>query len=195
MRSIYITASLLLFFSVSSFAQSKFALSYSIGFPTGETSDLLNSTSWRGVSLDYYHFTDDNFAFGFSAGWQVFSSDLGYVTETTGTETISGYRYNYLNSFPIYATGSYFFNESGDVQPYASLGIGLVYNELNQDTGLFRDESSGWPFSLRPEVGVDYKVGYNFSLRGAVKYHYVASGSDLPSLSYFALNFGLVWSY
>jgi hypothetical protein len=193
MRSIYISALLLLFFNFSSFAQSKFALTYSVGFPTGETSDLFSSTSWRGVGLDYQYFIEDKFAIGFSTGWQVFNDDLGYVTETTGTQTISGYRFNYLNSLPFYATASYIFKTTGEVQPYGTLGIGLVYNEIAEDTGLFRNETKGWPLSVRPELGLDYRIGYGVALRGALRYQYVASGSDLPSLSYFSANVGFVW--
>ena len=175
-------------------AQNKFALTYSVGFPTGETSDYFNSTSWRGVNIDYHHFLEDGFAIGFSTGWQVFNDNLGYVTETEGTETISGFRYDYLNSFPLLVTGSYFFNPGEALSPFASLGVGLVYNELNQDTGLLRNESTGWPFSVRPEIGLDYEVGYNVAIRGSFRYNYVASGSDLPSLPYFAFNIGFVWS-
>ncbi|MEJ2163480.1 MAG: outer membrane beta-barrel protein [Robiginitalea sp.] len=194
MRRIIITASLLLFFALSSTAQSKFALTYSIGFPTGETSDYFNSTSWRGVNIDYHYFLEDGFAIGFSTGWQVFNDSRGYVTETTGTESLSGFRYNYLNSFPLLFTGSYFFDSSGDLSPFASLGVGFVYNEFDQDIGLLSDQRTGWPFALRPEIGLDYEINYNVGLRASFRYNYVASGDELPSLPYFAINLGLVWS-
>ncbi|MCO5723245.1 outer membrane beta-barrel protein [Robiginitalea marina] len=194
MRRFLITASLLALFTTLSFGQTKFALTYSVGFPSGETSDYLESTSWRGVNIDYQYFIREGFALGFSAGWQVFNDDLGFVTETTGTETLSGFRYNYLNSFPILVTGSFYLNPSGDLNPYAGLGIGLVYSIFDQDTGLFRDERTGWPFSLRPEIGLDYEVGYNVGIRASFRYNYVASGDELPSLPYYAFNIGLVWS-
>ena len=184
----------MLFVAVSSFAQSKFALTYSIGFPTGETSDYFSSTSWRGVNFDYHYMLKENFAIGLSAGWQVFSDNRGLVTETSGTETISGYRYNYLNSTPIVATASYFFDTSGNLSPFASLGVGLTYNELQEDIGLFRSTSTGWPFTVRPEIGLDYKINYDVGIRTAFRYNYVASGSDLPSLPSFAINVGLVWN-
>ncbi len=174
-------------------AQNKFSITYSIGFPTGETSDYFESTSWRGVNVDYHHFLQENVAIGFSTGWQVFNDNRGYVTETTGTETLSGFRYNYLNSFPLLVTGSYFFRRGETISPYASLGAGLVYNEFSEDTGLLRDERTGWPFSIRPEIGVDFEVGYNVGIRTSFRYNYVASGDKLPSLPYFAINVGVVW--
>lgn len=194
MRRFLITASLLLLFSVSSLAQTKFGISYSIGFPTGETTDFFESTSWRGVSLDYQYFIREEFAIGFSTGWQVFNDALGYVTETTGTETVSGFRYDYLNSFPLMGTASYYLDTSGKLSPYALVGAGLVYSKFDQDTGLFRDERTGWPFGFRSEIGLDYEVGYNVELRASFRYQYAASGDELPSLPFFGVNLGLVWS-
>ena len=194
MRRFIIAVSLVIFSATSSFAQSKFALTYSIGFPTGETSDYFESTSWRGVNIDYHYFIQDNLAIGFSTGWQVFDENVGFVTETDGTETVSGFRYNYLNSFPLLFTGSYFFDSSGNLSPFASLGLGLTYNELEEDIGLFQERSTGWPFTVRPEIGLDYQVNYGVGIRASFRYNYVASGNELPSLPYFAINVGLVWT-
>ena len=193
MRTRFTTAMLLLVFTLTSYAQSKFAITYSVAFPTGETSDYFGSTSWRGVGIDYSYLIKENIGIGFSTGWQVFSDDVGYVTETMGTETVSGFRYNYLNSFPLFGTGTYYFNSPGKVEPYAALGIGVVYNRLEQDIGLFTNENTAWQFGLRPELGLDYKIGYSVGLRAAVRYQYVASGSDVPSLPFFSVNVGLVW--
>ena len=194
MRKTILTACLVLCFVISASAQNKFSVTYSLGLPSGDTSDLFESTSWRGVNLDYQYFVKEEFAIGFSTGWQIFSEDLGFVTETSGTETLSGFRYNYLNSYPLLITGSYFFNPDKQISPYASVGLGLVYNELNEDIGILTFESTGWPFSVRPEVGIDYELVYNLGLRASFKYNYVASGDELPSLPYYAFNIGLVWT-
>ncbi len=194
MKRFIITAILLLFISMNVTGQDKWSLTYGIGFPTGETSDFVESTSWRGIHLDYHHFITSKVAVGFGIGWQVFNDDLGYVSQTSGTETLSGFQYNYLNSFPVLVTGSYFFSPSKSIDPYVSLGVGLVYNELTQDIGQVRRQATGWPFSLRPEIGVDFEFDYNFGLRASLRYNYVASGADFPSLSYIGLNLGLVWA-
>ena len=183
----------ILFLSLTATGQTKFAINYNIGIPTGETSDLFDGVSWRGVNMDFSYFINESIAIGLSGGWQVFDDGLGYVTETNGTETISGYRYNYLNSVPLYGTGSYYFN-TGRVEPYAALGIGIVYNQLDQDIGLINNEEEAWQFSLRPELGVDFSVNYGLSLRGSVRYHYVAETDDVPDLSYLSIGLGLIWS-
>jgi len=179
--------------TISLSAQTKFAANYSVGIPMGDTSDLFGETSWRGVNLDFSYFLNPNTAIGFSGGWQVFDEARGYVTETVGTETISGYRYNYLNSIPLFATGSYYF-KTDYVMPYVSLGVGFVHNKLEEDIGLFGDEENAWQFGLRPEVGLDYEINYGFGIRGSVRYHYVAKAGDMPNLSYLGITVGLVWS-
>jgi len=193
MRNYFLTT-LLLLLSLNVFGQSKFSASYSVGFPTGETSDFFDSTSWIGFNIDYHYFIKEELAIGFSTGWQVFNENIGFVTETMGTETISGIRYNYLNSVPVLVTGSYYFSADKSFSPYASLGIGLVYNKLDEDTGIFRTENNGWTFSVRPEIGVDFEIGYNLAIRSALKYNYAGSGNKLPSLSYATFNIGLVWT-
>ncbi|MGB5377477.1 outer membrane beta-barrel protein [Muriicola sp.] len=193
MRKLVISTLLLLFFGQYIFGQHKTAITYSIGFPIAETSDYFGSTSWLGINLDYHYFVKEKLAIGFSTGGQVFNDNRGYITETIGTETVSGFRYNYLNSLPVLVTGSYFFSPSETFSPYVSLGMGLVYNQLNEDVGLYTKKSTGWPLSIRPEIGMDFEINYNVGVRAAFKYNYVASGNDLPSFSYFALNLGFVF--
>ena len=181
-----------LFISVSSFAQTKFGINYVVGIPTGETSDYIDNTSWRGVNFDFSYFLKQDLAIGLSGGWQVFDEGRGFVTETTGTETISGYRYNYLNSIPLYGTSTYYF-KTDKLSPYASLGVGVVYNELEQDIGLIQVQDDAWQFSLKPEIGLDYEVYYGLELRASLRYYYVAEAGDLPDLSYLGIGIGLVW--
>ena len=118
MRHITILISFLCL-SITSISQTKFAINYIVGVPVSETSDIIDKTSWRGVNLDFSYFLKEELTIGLSGGWQVFDDNRGYITETTGTETISGYRYNYLNSFPIYATAGYYFHKER-AAPYVS---------------------------------------------------------------------------
>lgn len=183
---------LILFTSLNISAQTKFGINYSVGIPLAETSDLFDDVSWRGVNFDFSYFLKEQIAIGFSGGWQVFDDSRGYVTETTGTETISGNRFNYLNSVPLFATGSYYF-KTDKLSPYVSLGIGVVYNQLDEDIGLISYENEAWQFGVRPEIGLDYEIYYGLELRGSVRYHYVADSGDLPNLSYLGITLGFVW--
>ena len=192
MRHITILISFLCL-SITSISQTKFAINYIVGVPVSETSDIIDKTSWRGVNLDFSYFLKEELTIGLSGGWQVFDDNRGYITETTGTETISGYRYNYLNSFPIYATAGYYFHKER-AAPYVSLGIGVVYNELEEDIGLIQYREEEWQFSLKPEIGLDYEISYGLAVRASFKYYFVAEANDLPNLSYLGIGLGLVWS-
>ena len=163
-----------------------------VGIPTGETSDYIDNTSWRGVNFDFSYFLKRDLAIGLSGGWQVFDEGRGFVTETSGTETISGYRYNYLNSIPLYGTSTYYF-KTDKISPYISLGVGVIYNELEQDIGLIQEQDDAWHFSLKPEIGLDFEVYYGLELRTSLRYYYVNEAGDLPDLSYLGIGLGLVW--
>ncbi|MDO6761447.1 OmpW family outer membrane protein [Tamlana sp. 2_MG-2023] len=180
--------------SLSTLAQEKYSLNYIIGVPTGETADFTCPTSFRGVGFDYTHMLNSNVGIGVSASLQTFYDELGKVTTTSGTETITAYRFNYINSLPIYATGSYFFSNSKKLTPFVSLGIGAMYNNKQQDLGLYTLENDAWQFSVRPEAGLDYKINYGLSFRTAIRYNYAVESGDLEGLSHLALTLGVTWN-
>ncbi|GGZ75239.1 outer membrane beta-barrel protein [Algibacter mikhailovii] len=179
--------------SFTTAAQDKYSLNYIIGFPTGEASEFISSTSWRGIGFDYVHELDRNWAIGGSISWQTFYEDIGYQTTENGTETVSAKRYNYINSLPIHVTGSYYFKSSKDLTPFISLGVGAMYNRQEQDLGLYVLSSDAWQFSVRPELGVEYELRYGFGLRGALRYNYAAKSGGLDGLSHIGLALGVYW--
>ncbi|KAB1069792.1 porin family protein [Tamlana haliotis] len=184
----------LLMCSLSTLAQQKYSLNYIIGFPTGETSDFTESTSFRGVGFDFTHMLNKNIGVGVSVSLQTFYDEKGKQTTTEGTETITAYRYNYINSLPVYATGTYFFDGSKTIKPFVSLGVGVMYNNKEQEFGLFAAENDAWQFSVRPEAGLEYKIDYGLGIRAAFRYNYAADSSDLEGLSHMGLALGVVWS-
>lgn len=180
--------------SLSTIAQEKYSLNYVIAFPTGKTADFIGKTSFRGVGFDYTHMMNNEWGLGVSAGLQTFYEDTGERTTTSGTETITANRYHYINSIPVYATGSYFFNESETFTPFASLGLGFMYNRQEQDLGLYTIEDDAWQFSVRPEIGFEYEVNYGWGIRTAFRYNYAAKAGDLEGLSHFAIAVGIIWT-
>ncbi|WP_066223421.1 outer membrane beta-barrel protein [Formosa haliotis] len=194
MKSKYIWFFAMMVLSFSAMSQEKYSVNYSVGIPTGDTADFTESVSWRGVGFDYTHMLNQEWGVGISASLQTFYDDLGYVTTTEGKETVSANRYNYINSLPIYATGSYFINESADFTPFVSLGVGVMYNQKEQDLGLHVFEEEAWQFSLRPEVGFEYDVSYGLGLRAAARYNAAFKSGDLEGLSHFSIAVGVIWT-
>lgn len=184
-----------LFASYSAFSQTNFALNYTVGIPTGETKDFIGKTSFRGVSLDFSYFMDYQFEIGFSTGWQIFYEDYGYQTEVQGTQTLTSTRKNYINSIPLYATGTYFFTKKQDLRPYFTLGAGTIYNQIDENIGFYTFSNSGWQFGLRPELGIRKKVNYGFGVTASARYNYGFETKDIPELSYYTVALGLIWMH
>ncbi|WP_067150054.1 outer membrane beta-barrel protein [Pseudotamlana agarivorans] len=180
--------------TLSTFAQEKYSLSYIIGIPSGPTADFTPSTSFRGVGFDFTYMLSKELGIGASVGLQTFYDDLGKQTITDGTETTTATRYHYINSLPVYATASYFFNNSNNVTPFVSLGIGLMYNQIDEEIGVYTLEDDAWQFSMRPEIGLEYTINYGVSLRAAGRYNYAAKSGDVDGLSHFGIALGVTWS-
>ncbi|WP_121666359.1 outer membrane beta-barrel protein [Mesonia aquimarina] len=195
MKLKYILLSSFLFVSLLVSSQTNFALNYSVAVPLGDTKDFIENTSGRGVTIDFSYHIQDNISLGGSFGWQTFYEDKGYITETFGTETISGNQYNYLNSLPIYFTTTYYFSPENFLTPFASLGLGTVYNRAELDIGIFTFEEEAWHFSVRPEIGLQYDVDYGFGIRASTRYNQVFEAGDLGSLSYVSFTAGIYWEY
>jgi hypothetical protein len=182
--------------SMSAQAQGGYsALSYSIGFPSGDMSDFTETTSFRGVAFDYNYLLSNHMSLGIGFGWQTFYDDLGYQTIPDGTARISGFQYNYVNSFPVHLTGTYFFHPENTINPFAGIGIGTIYTMTDLDIGIFRFEENQWQFSVRPEVGVQIEVNYRTAARLSARYNHAFEAGELGSYSFLALAVGIVWMY
>ena len=137
-------------------SQSTFTTQYAINFPLGNTGDYIGKTSFRGISLDYRYFIQPNIAVGIGTGWYTFYEKQNYGTYSNddGSLAISGVQYRYINSAPILFVGDYYFSPEEKISPFAGLGIGVTYNEINTEMGQYYVDIDTWQFSLAPEVGV-----------------------------------------
>lgn len=195
-QSGWIIITLILLVSTGIRAQEAYStLSYSIGIPTGDMADFVETASWRGVAFDYNNLLGQNFALGIGFSWQTFYEELGFQTLTDGTVNLSGSQYNYVNSFPVHLTGSYFFQSESFITPFAGLGVGTIYNMTDLDIGIFRFEENAWQFSVRPEVGMQFEVNYRTGARVSARYFHAFEAENLGSYSHLALTVGIVWIY
>lgn len=194
MKKLFIIALVSLSIS-SAFAQSKYTIiSYSLGFGTGKMHDFILPMSPRGVTLDYREFKTDKIAVGLDIGWQVFYDNLPDDIYTSGNFSYSGKQYRYSNHIPVLFSSDYFINIGEKLRTFGGLGIGTMYTLQNTDMGLYTFERRAWHFAMRPELGILFKTGSNFSLSLLTKYYYGFKSGELPSQGYFTVNFGLVAS-
>jgi outer membrane protein len=194
MKKIYITF-VCLFFAGALYAQSNTAITYSMGFTSGDLSDYIQKASFRGMTIDYHKMVNPNIGVGVSFGWNVFYEAKPYDTYTVDNVSLSGKQWRYSNHFPMLLSAGYYLKPGETVNPYVGLGAGTIYTLRNTDMNLYTLEQEAWNFALQPEVGFNYSIDDATGVTVRAKYYYgFAAGSDLDTpQSYFALNVGFVF--
>jgi len=169
---------------------------YTISIATGNTKEFVTKASLRGWTFDYrYHFNDVG-SLGASIGWYVFYDKRNYDSYTTRDETmtLSGMQYRYMNSIPMMATFNYFL-PTGNISPFAGLGIGTTYNEEKLVMGRYSLDINTWHFTLAPELGVRMNAVKSVSGYFSARYHNNFETDELRTQSYIGLNFGVMWKF
>lgn len=179
------------------------ALMYNTAMPMGNTKDFISDYSWKGFSFEGRSFTNRNWSFGGSFGWNIFDQKL-YETvdieeENLGT-TVTGTQIRYTNSFPLLLTGHYHFGKRRDsFRPFIGAGIGTYYILQRFEIGVYQWEVSNWHFGVAPEIGTLLALSRTTSLMISVKYNYAFSagktvyGSTDNTQSYLGVNIGLAF--
>jgi outer membrane protein W len=179
----------------AAWAQSNTVVSYSIGFPTGDLSDFIEKTSFRGISFDYRKMINPNVGVGVNFAWNTFYEEKGTATYTYDNISLTGKQYRYSNNFPMLATAAYFLKPEEDLNPFVGLGIGTMYTLRNTDMNLYTLEQEAWNFLLQPEIGVQFAANPDTGIHLSLKYNYgFAAGNELTTAqSYISLNVGFAF--
>jgi len=177
-------------------SNSNFIMSYSMALPTGDLSDYIGQTSFRGISFEYNMRLKSNLELGLESGWNVFYEKVGEKVYTEETASVSGVQYRYTNAVPIIAGGKYHFTNDSKIKPYVGVGLGTLYADRDTDLGLYRISTNEWQFCVRPEVGLRYELkgaGQGKGLQIGAKYYAASGGDDLEGQSFVSLNIGFVF--
>ena len=173
-------------------AQSSFGMSWSLTLPTGNTKDVTNNLSARGVNFEYRDIQSTTWGWGINAGYNVFAADK---TDTYFEDNwaVSGLRSHYINTIPIYAAGYKYFGKSRrDGRFYVGLNAGTAWLEKRLTFGLYEIKESNWHLTVAPEIG--YHLPWD-SFLGHVSARYVmvneAGTTESQSWLEFRLGFGL----
>ncbi len=184
--------------SVNLFAQDLLTgLTYSISIPTGNTSEYISKTSFKGFSIDLRKFLSHNASIGFLIGWSAFEEETNktiptYVGDVTGEQS------RLINAFPVLITMDYYFGEGREFRPFIGIGVGMYYfyHQLEQvDQNL---ESSKWHFGIAPEAGFVYLLESIYAFVN-VRYNYAFSAENeftkvSTSQSYLTFNIGFAFT-
>lgn len=175
-------------------SQGNFVITYPISFPFGDLKEYIGATSFRGISLEFNKRQKPNLDIGFEASWNVFYERVAEKPYTFETATITGTQYRYVNAIPLIAGVKYFKTTSGKAHPYVGAGLGTTYVERATDFGLYRLTNDAWQFCIRPELGVQFGVGYGASFVLGVKYYANFATQDLDGQSYLSINIGFMFA-
>jgi len=192
--------------SVNLFAQELLTgLTYSISIPTGETSDFISNTSFKGLSIDLRKFISHNASIGFLVGWSTFEEETN-ETISTSVGDVSGEQNRLINSFPVMITTDYYFGEGREFRPFIGIGVGMYYfyHQLEHILGNTLEstdsnlESSKWHFGIAPEGGFVYLLESVY-LFVNVRYNYAFSAENeftkiSTSQSYLTFNIGFAFT-
>lgn len=180
-------------------AQNKLTvLSYNVGFPSGDTKDFIDDTSWLGFSFDFRSYKDRKspIMVGFHFAWQVFDKRTSGTT-VLENGAITGTQRRYINSLPFLLTGHYYLGDARGTKYFAGLGAGAYYIIDRLEIGVAAFEENNWHFGLMPEVGVQVPLSNIDGILSA-QYHYAfKSGQtvlgDGRAESYWVISAGLGW--
>lgn len=177
--------------SLTQAGNNTFGVAWSLALPTGDTKDFTDSFSFRGANLQYRGFFRTDLAWGLNVSYNVFSKE--YDNTYYGDNfAVTGERWTYINTVPIYLSGHKYFGNKRDGRFFLGMNGGAVWLEQRMTLGLYEQEESNWHLGLAPEIGYNFPWD-SFLGFGSVRFNYLLEAGDVPSQSWFEflLGFGL----
>jgi len=166
-------------------------VAYNTSVGLGDTHDFAPDFSFLGFSFDWRARVSDNFWPGINLGWQVLYGK-GVKTLSYGNTTFTGTIATSLNTFPMLATGNYYFmTDPKKVRPYAGLGVGAYAVERRLDVGVWTISDTSWHFGFAPELGAVLPTGGGLRLVVSSKFNYGFASDRWDPLMYFNFNVGV----
>jgi len=193
---------LILIITASVSAQSLGNMTYNMSFPTGNLSDFIDKTSFKGFGIEGRWFQSRNLSLGLSFAWTVFDQRVGdpiQIVQDGVRATVSGTQIRVVNSLPILATAHFYTGKRRDkFRFYFGTGVGMYYIKQRLEIGLVAFESDNWHFGVAPEVGVIINFSREFTMIVNTKYNYAFSAGEAlgggdNQIDYWGINIGFVW--
>jgi hypothetical protein len=172
------------------------AATWQISFPTGDTKEFVDETSFAGFGLDFRKVVKPSTTAGFAFGWNVFHERRD-GTETINNVSFTGTQDRTINSFPIMVGVHRYFGEERGTRPYVGLNAGGIVIIRTFAVGVYSTEEDSWDWGIAPEVGIviPSRGGAGFLINARYNWSFTSqdlSGAD-EDLTYWGLNVGFVW--
>jgi outer membrane protein W len=164
---------------------------YSIAQPLGNTADYIGETSFRGFAVYGDFFVNDMVSLGFSTGIQTFYEEMGTVSVTENTLTVTGAQFRYLNMIPVIFMGKYHFNRFSMLTPHVGLGLGFNWVGQRVEFAGIQFNEDAFPFAIQPEAGLGIELSPRTDFVISVTYHQSFEARDIDAQSFLAGQVGL----
>lgn len=169
---------------------------WQMGFPTGDTKNFVNDTSFRGFGLDFRKVVRPGTTAGVLLGWNVFHErvDGTYVMKNGA---VTGLQDRYLNVFPIMVGMHKYFGVPGGPRPYVGASAGAMVVIRTFALGVIALENDDWDWGAVPEVGIVWPTQAGAALVINGRYNWSFTHQNLlgqnEDLTYWGINIGFVW--
>ena len=172
-------------------------INYGISFPTGNTKDYINNTSFRGFGFEFGKYVTPNLALGLSFNWHVFYERNSERISLENAD-ISGVQDRYINNFPLMVSARYIFAHNAPIHPYIGLNVGIYRFLQTMNIGIYTFEAGTWQFGLAPKIGIFVPIGHDTMFMLSGTYQWVQGvktiGGGKDDFPYITLKMGFVYS-
>jgi len=164
--------------------------------PVGSMTDFVNSTSFKGINIDYRHCYKNNIILGGRIGWNNFFENKGLSNIEDGTTTSYTNLEHKVNAIPMLVVVDYMVRSDKFI-PYAGVGIGGYFiNSYVESNNVKTTSTNSFRFGVSPEVGITIPfIISNFGLNVSSRYNYVLGAGSSSDYSWFDFNIGLSLMY
>lgn len=143
-------------------------------------SDYISKTSSAGARIGFTKFMNDHVGLGIEGSSNTLKE---YVPRTTYEFTggaVTTDLYNYLYYFTIMGNAQYYFVQTKRFIPYASVGMGVAFNEYRIYYNVYEDTDSNQSFVVKPEIGTLFRINdySKWGLKSSLSYEYATNKSE-----------------
>ena len=196
MRKSYFIALLMLFSSITAFAQFKMEISANYNIPISTDFDSHFKNGYGGTAEMFYYFNDSNFSTSLLFGINGFRGSDAYEKELEdNNQTVLEYDYEiHFFTFPVMAAANYTFFRQKKFNLTLGFGLGAIFSEEKKKLiGKYTSDAASKDFSefaIQPSLGMSYYLVKDVSI--SVKGGYYQTFGVLD-MSYVGVKLGVLY--
>jgi outer membrane protein W len=177
-----------------------FIFAWDVNVPVGKNRPI-DKTSWAGAKIEYRKKVAHNITVGLDFSWNTFNEYKPSKTYHISSSTdITTDLYKHIYTLPLALTGHYYFPVNSKIFiPYAGIGLGATYADINLYANIYQLRDETWGFLARPEAGliIKFTEDANTGIIIGARYSISTNKADefnIKNLQSFGFHIGLIWS-